>query len=125
MRVAGRSRAIARAASVVGWFGSSYGIVATLVQAYSILMHELALPASTRELLPGIRFALVGILLYGAAFFLVTVRRRLLLTLLVLFIIVPLNALAMLSVGPLLLPATVLLLISAGLFWIAKATTGD
>lgn len=94
-------------ALATGWVGSIYGIIATLYVSSML-----------RYIDETIRVAGVGVGLYALAFYLVSIRKPVALTALLL-VLVPLNVLTLASVSLLLIPATVILILSAALFWIS------
>lgn len=94
-------------ALTTGWIGSIYGVIMTLY-----------ISSGLRYLDETIRVAGVGVGLYALAFYLVTIRKPVALTALLL-VLVTLNVLSLASVSLLLIPATVILILSTMLFWIS------
>lgn len=101
-------------AKVLGFAGSLWGILLTLVQVVYLLPQQ---GAGVYGSGPTIRFAMIGLALYGASLLGVARGLRRFLVL-VLILLVPLNVRALASVGLLLAPGTVLLVLAAALLWI-------
>jgi len=110
-----------RWAKVTGIVGSIWGLALTLFQTVTIL------PEQSRGLdgpWPVIRFAIVGLVLYGASLFCVVRGYRRILVF-ILIVLIPLNVIALASVGFLLVPGTALLIVATALLWRAAGDSGN
>lgn len=117
MRLATLRSTVNLLAKILGLAGSIWGLVLTLVQAVYILPEQ---STGAYGPWPTIRFGIVGLALYGASLVCVVAGYRGVL-ILILLVMIPLNVLALASVGVALVPGTALLIVAVVLFWVSGA----
>lgn len=114
-----------RIARLTGWLGVLYGVLAALYLAFAPIAaqdgeHPVRVPLPLEQ---SLLILAIHLPLYATAFLLVTTGRRFLLTLLVLFVVIPLNTLTMPSIGLVLVPATTLISLSTMFSWLTTGVT--